>query len=1009
MSDSKGIDASKMQRELSMIQFYRENPIIAAADLLRVDLAVPQQAIINDMWFKNFVLVTAGRGSGKTYLNSVFACLWAMLYPGQKVGLLAPSFRQAKTIFAEVTARWQESPLLQEATEKKPIIASDRCYLEFKRAGFSRPSLIESLPLGDGCLQPHEMITLSDRFTTFGDEINVSEMDKDSQVFKNSGSIWSNGEFRGTDEKYYNGIRDTLKITTKKGYTIEGTLNHKIKVARGGEISWSRFDELEPGDRVLIDRSYRWHSAPNDVDLNSAYVLGLMIGDGCWTSKYKLSYATHDQELVNALEREFENVSHAADGEHFLVHGKSIKSSWTAKWGLGESTWTKDKTLPPNILNASRESMSACLRGLYDTDGHVQVSTAKGGTAVTVGFTNTSEKLVDQMHYILLHYGIVAYKTSRDRDAKWNTIYELLITGKDVNRFAECIGFGLKRKSNTLLEGIGNKVRNISSGDVIPGVIEEMIAFRQENRVPRGTDGHMLRHTTSVKLMKRKEASRKDVAYFLSIYSHLEDPLLDKLRGLLDDSVFYDEVGSIEKSRCPTFDMHVPDGHEYTASGFFSHNSKIRGARYYVILADEFAQIPKDIYKTVILPMGATVANPMENVRKIEKQKELISLGLATTDDFEDGRDNKVVMTSSAFFQFNHMYETKLNYEDLIRKGNDQYAVHTVSFRDMPEGFLSDANIINAHKDLSRLQFSMEYEAVWESDSAGMFKASLIEQCKSIATESVQLKGVSGAEYVLGVDPARASDAFAMCLIQLGPVNKVVAAWEFYNNAFPKMAQTVMEVCSNYNIVAVHMDAGAGGGGLAMKDLLFEEARWGASARLVDADDDEVSNASGRHILHMFQPGPRSNAEAVFASLNLMEKGVLSFPLRPMALGAGEKAHAQLDKEEGLYGTVENLLAQLMMIEVSETKSGVAHFDVPTGGGHAAQKKDLYTSFILASKKVYDMTIDEDDGSGILEVGLVTERQAYTGPTRPKLSDSLSVSQVPMNSWPFKNKFKPGL
>jgi hypothetical protein len=437
--------------------------------------------------------------------------------------------------------------------------------------------------------------------------------------------------------------------------------------------------------------------------------------------------------------------------------------------------------------------------------------------------------------------------------------------------------------------------------------------------------------------------------------------------------------------------------------------SKIRGARYYAILADEFAQIPEDIFNTVILPMGATVADPMANVERIAKQKSLIRSGAATAADFGKRQDNKVVVTSSAFYQFNHMYTTKVNYEEAIRRGEDQYAVHTVSFRDMPEGFLSEENLRNSRLKLSRLEFRMEYEAIWEADSAGVFKASLISKCQSNSDHSIALKGRPGAEYILGVDPARASDAFALCLLEVGPVNKVVAAWEYYQNVFPKMAQTIMDICNAYNVTAVHMDAGAGGGGLAMKDLLFEEERWGAASRLVDVGEDDEKHSPGRHILHMFQPSPRSNAEAVFSSLNLMEKDNLTFPQRPQPRGTDANSFSELDEAEAVYDTVVTMIRQLMLIEVSESRSGVAHFDVPSGGGHASQKKDLYTAFILAAKMAYDLMINDDTGSGILEVGIVANRQALQGPHKPKLSDSLAVSQVPMNSWPFKKKFKPGL
>lgn len=581
-----GSELVAVNKELQLIKFYRQNPVIAAEDLLRVKLAIPQQAVLEDMWFKNFVLVTAGRGTGKTFLQSVFACLWALLYPGQKVGLLAPSFRQAKTMFAEVDRRWSEAPLLQEATTQKPTRASDRCYLNFRAPPFRVGSTIEAVPLGDG--------------------------------------------------------------------------------------------------------------------------------------------------------------------------------------------------------------------------------------------------------------------------------------------------------------------------------------------------------------------------------------------------------------------------------------SKIRGARYYAILADEFAQIPEEIFNRVILPMGATVADPMENVERIARQRALIESGKATAADFDKKVENKVVMTSSAFYQFNHMYQTKLNYEELVRQGDPDYATHTISFRDMPEGFLSEANIKNAQARNSRLEFRMEYEAIWEADSAGVFKASLIENCKKNATHTVSLKGSPGAEYILGVDPARASDGFAMCLIEMGTPNKIVAAWEYYQNAFPQMAKTVMDICNTFNVIAVHMDAGAGGGGLAMRDLLEEEERWGTSLRILDIEDERHIDAVGRKILHLFNPAPKTNAEAVYASLALLEQGQLTLPQRPQPKGVTPGAFEELEELEAVYDTVDKMIRQMMLIEVSQSRSGVAHFDVPSGGGHATQKKDLYSAFVLASKKAYDLAIMEEEDSGILEVGLVEGRPDYHHAPKSTLTESMKVTPAPLNSWAFRKTFKPG-
>ncbi len=573
-------EAQLLRREIGLIKFYRENPVIAAEDLLNVKLAIPQQRVFQDMWFKNFVILCAGRGTGKTYLDAVLACLIGLLFPGQKVGLLAPSFRQAKLMFAEVDKIWHRSPLLQEATQSKPIRASDRCYLSFKQGGDSNPSMIEAIPLGDG--------------------------------------------------------------------------------------------------------------------------------------------------------------------------------------------------------------------------------------------------------------------------------------------------------------------------------------------------------------------------------------------------------------------------------------GKIRGARYYCIIADEYAQIPVEIFNSVITPMGATNMDPMDNVERLERIDRLIRAGRAKAEDFEELGGNKIIMSSSAYFQFNHMYETLLNYQKAVATGDKKTAVHTISYRDMPKGFLNEDNIKKARRDMSRIQFRMEYEALWEADSAGVFKASLIEECRQLESFSVRLKNETGKQYVLGVDPARAADGFALTLLELGRPNKIVAAWEHYQMVFPKMAKFIMDICEEFNVVAVHMDAGAGGGGLAMKDLLAEESVYHGQ-RLLDIGDETTMGLNGRRILHLFKPNPTSIAEAVNATLALMEQKLMAFPQRPRITSDREEAL------EEVYDTIENMLRQLMLIERSVSKSQVVHYDVPTGGGHGTQKKDLYTSFILAAKKAYDIALLANTQSNILEVGLIENLKLpeYPAAVSGRLSEHLDVLSAPVNSWAYRKTFKP--
>ena len=115
-----------------LIEFYREYPELAAQDLLNIKLSPIQKVVLRSMWFSNNVIAIMCRGSGKTFLQAVLACLKALLYPGHKVGLIAPTFRQSKMIFDECSRLYQRSPILRDACEKKPTQQSDNCYIKFK-------------------------------------------------------------------------------------------------------------------------------------------------------------------------------------------------------------------------------------------------------------------------------------------------------------------------------------------------------------------------------------------------------------------------------------------------------------------------------------------------------------------------------------------------------------------------------------------------------------------------------------------------------------------------------------------------------------------------------------------------------------------------------------------------------------------------------------------------------------------------------------------------------------
>ena len=391
--------------------------------------------------------------------------------------------------------------------------------------------------------------------------------------------------------------------------------------------------------------------------------------------------------------------------------------------------------------------------------------------------------------------------------------------------------------------------------------------------------------------------------------------------------------------------------------------SKIRGSRFYLILIDELAQVPDKILDLVVRPMGATTLEPMENVRKLEQQRLLIEQGLATEDDFEDGTVNKMIMTSSGYYKFNHMWRRMRDYWlQMDMHGKDsRYSVWQVPFWDLPDGFLDKKNIEEAKRIMSNHEYRMEYEAAMISDSEGFFKASLLEVCTQNSGFSLELRGDPVGTYILGVDPNQAGDASCgVVLIKCGAINSVVNVLELKKQTTQELTTAIQDLCSKYNIIRIFMDKG--GGGKAIMDLL--EEGYAGKEPIIDRTNDDHKHMQGRHILEMVNFNPAWIADANFTTLSLLEDKRLKFPEPPTST---------LDIEAAVYERIKTLKSQMLNIIVTQTSSGLLHFDTPKKG----QKKDLYSALILASYGVRSVEKEsEDSGEPVLHNsgGMIRER-----------------------------------
>ena len=105
--------------------------------------------------------------------------------------------------------------------------------------------------------------------------------------------------------------------------------------------------------------------------------------------------------------------------------------------------------------------------------------------------------------------------------------------------------------------------------------------------------------------------------------------------------------------------------------------TKIRGFRANVVIADEFASIPEDVFDVVVRGFAATAKTPVEDAKQADFEKRLaridlpvdVKKALLTNDHKMLG--NQIVYSGTAYYAFNHFAKRYQMWQDIIRSKGD--------------------------------------------------------------------------------------------------------------------------------------------------------------------------------------------------------------------------------------------------------------------------------------------------------------------------------------------------
>lgn len=993
-----------LRPEIDLLRVIRDpkNFYFTCKYILNKEILPFQNVILQELWARPFPMLIGSRGSAKSFTLGLYCCLRALLNQGCKIAITGAVFRQSKVVFEYIEQIWENAPILRDLCaghEKSngPHHDVDRWFFGI---GDSR---VSAYPIGDGCLSHSTPITYDDHFGT------ISENNIEPTTYTNA-KIWGNGDFNVSDESYYNGINPTKIIMTKKGFSFEGTHNHKMKVFRNGIIDFVRADEMVIGDRILLDRTPRWHKGDcEDISVDDAYILGAMIGNGCWTDQYALGYATMDREPIDIIRSKIgTHWRESSDGIHWECYGKKNRQDWLDKWGM-KTCYAISKTLPLKIRKCNQEKMTACLQGLFDTDGTTQVIYFNGGMQVSVSFTTISETLVRQMQYILLHYGIVCDVSFRRRNEEHEVAYELHINGRNAKKFAKLINFRLTRKRKKLENGILLQKKD-KTFDNVPGIKELMIevssAYKIKYKIPE---------IYPKKIKAQKNITFDLVSKFLSIYDGLDDWRVHKIKELANPNYYYDEIESITDGECPTFDIHVPDGHEYCANGFFSHNTKIRGQRANYLVCDEFATMNPEIYENIIAGFAFVSADPVSKVKEHASIEALKGIKLWTPEQEENNRlnykGNQSILAGTAYYSWNHLYTYFSKYKAIIEsKGNKDklaevmkdvnldgfdwrdYSIIRLPLEVVPAGLMDIKQVARSRATAHSAIFQMEFGAVFAKDSNGFFRRTLIEGCvcnKAILKEegpvkfSASLNGRPDKRYVYAIDPASELDKFSIVILELHADHvRVVYCWTTdkeehrarlkkgsisENDFFSYVNRKIRSLMKTFPCAHIAMDAQGGGNSVmeafrnssGMKDGELPLLLITPDNPLSDKKERDCDDEPGLHIVELIQFAKYEWTAAANHNMkkDFEEKFILFPYFNPLEISFAEEKdlqeHREFDTLSDCVMEIEALKDELATIEMTATPLGREHWDTPeqkiSGSKKGRQRKDRYSALLMAS------------------------------------------------------------
>ena len=432
-----------------------------------------------------------------------------------------------------------------------------------------------------GCLTADTMVTTDRGLTRLGE---LGDVWGDRWQDLSTEVSTDDGPQRAT-KFFINGEEPTRKIVTSGGYTIQGTLTHRIKVVdpETGEWRWRRLSDIKPNDLVplqlgtmvgepravplpVLDQAYysgdHRLQVPTVVTPELAELVGYFMGDGSLHAKgVRLCVADTDLDVVQRLKVLSKELFHLEprvtqrEGYQEVALTSIRLARWWQAAGFAKMLPREDHVgkgwsprIPSAVLEANDgEIYASFLRGLFEADGTVQERVPSVATA--------SENFAAEIRALLLSLGFAT--TTRKTVSGWGgNSYQVRMRNIDYALlYDEVVGFMGSRKNSLVAVLESSQTGNRDRVYLPRAVWDDLVPIGSEFR------------SVMVSALAKSGGVPRQTA--VRIHAATRDERLAQALGYLFERVASNDDGGVH----PTYDLSVPSNVTYVASGFVSHNT----------------------------------------------------------------------------------------------------------------------------------------------------------------------------------------------------------------------------------------------------------------------------------------------------------------------------------------------------------------------------------------------------------------------------------------------------